>query len=140
MSETAPPSAPTRLPATLGAALARGFMGRCPRCGEGRIFRSWLKPRAACPCCQLDMSGQRSDDFPAYISIFLTGHILVPAIIILVLDYDLSAWTLAAILMPLALAMLLGWLQPAKGAVIAQQWWFGMHGFKRERLPEGDSR
>jgi uncharacterized protein (DUF983 family) len=27
-------------------------------------------------------------------------------------------------------------LQPAKGAVIALQWWHGMHGFRRERRPE----
>ena len=32
--------------------------------------------------------------------------------------------------------MMLGMLQPAKGAVISAQWWFGLHGFLKERLPE----
>ena len=39
---------------------------------------------------------------------------------------------------PLALVMLIALLQPSKGAVIALQWWNGMHGFKRER-PEGEN-
>jgi hypothetical protein len=29
--------------------------------------------------------------------------------------------------------MLIALLQPAKGVVIALQWWHGMHGFVRER-------
>jgi uncharacterized protein (DUF983 family) len=33
----------------------------------------------------------------------------------------------------MAFACMLGLLQPAKGAVIAMQWWLGMHGFVRER-------
>jgi hypothetical protein len=28
---------------------------------------------------------------------------------------------------------MIGFLQPAKGAIIALQWWFGMHGFVKER-------
>ena len=35
-------------------------------------------------------------------------------------------------------AMLLALIQPSKGAVIAMQWWHGMHGFRRERHPESD--
>jgi len=38
----------------------------------------------------------------------------------------------------LLVAMLLALLQPSKGAVIAMQWWHGMHGFRKERAPEGE--
>lgn len=31
--------------------LARGLRRRCPVCGEGRIFRSALRLRPACPAC-----------------------------------------------------------------------------------------
>jgi len=41
--------------------------------------------------------------------------------------------------MPLAIALMLGILQPAKGGIIAAQWWLGLVGFKKERLPEADS-
>lgn len=38
---------------------------------------------------------------------------------------------LGAVVVTLSLALLLATLQPANGAIIALQWWFGMHGFKR---------
>jgi len=121
------------LPATAWQALTRGLRECCPRCGGGRLFRKWLKPRDRCAACGLDLTPQQADDFPAYIAIFATGHLLAPVIILLVRDYALSGWQLASILLPLATAMMLAMLQPAKGAVIALQWWNGMHGFRRER-------
>ncbi len=76
---------------------------------------------------------QRADDFPAYIAILVTGHILAPVIIAMVSDLALSAGVIAAILLPLSVGLMLALLQPAKGAVIAVQWWHGLHGFTRER-------
>jgi len=134
-----PPAAPRAdiaLPASFGAALWRGARCRCPRCGEAPLFRKWLKPHDHCPACGLDISGQRADDFPAYVSIFVTGHLLAPVLIILASDFALSSMAILAIILPLAVIFMLATLQPAKGAVIALQWWHGMHGFRRERLPE----
>lgn len=137
MSNSPVPGIPASLPRGFRGALARGLHGRCPRCGEGRLFRKWLKPRDACPACALDLTPQQADDFPAYIAIFVTGHLLAPVIILLASDYALTSMQMAAVILPLALAMILTILQPAKGAVIAVQWWNGMHGFKRERADEG---
>lgn len=124
------------IPATFSQALLRGARGRCPRCGEGSLFRKWLKPRERCPVCALDLTPQRADDFPAYIAMIVTGHLMAPLIIMLSLDFELGPMAMLAIVVPLAVAMMLGMLQPAKGGVIATQWWFGMHGFVRERLPD----
>ncbi|AXB75688.1 DUF983 domain-containing protein [Novosphingobium sp. P6W] len=124
------------IPATFGQALLRGVRARCPRCKQGGLFRKWLKPREHCPVCVLDLTPQRADDFPAYIAMIVTGHLMAPLIIMLSLDFELGPVAMMAILVPLALAMMLGMLQPAKGGVIALQWWFGMHGFVKERLPE----
>lgn len=126
-------SKPISLPATLPSALWRGTLCRCPRCGDGKLFRKWLKPVDRCSVCDLDITGQRADDLPAYIGIFVSGHLLAPVIITLVVSYSLSPMALLAIIIPLALVMLIALLQPSKGAVIALQWWNGMHGFKRER-------
>lgn len=130
---------PHPLPRSLPAALWRGCLCRCPRCAEGKLFRKWLKPVDACAVCGLDISGQRSDDLPAYIGIFVTGHLLAPVIIALIADYSLSPLAMLAIIIPLALAMLFLLLQPSKGAVIALQWWNGMHGFKRERVQKDEA-
>jgi uncharacterized protein (DUF983 family) len=124
------------IPATFSQALLRGVRGRCPRCDEGRLFHKWLKPRERCPVCTLDLRPQRADDFPAYIAMIVTGHLMAPLIIMLSLDFALGPVAMIAILVPLALAMMLGMLQSAKGGVIAVQWWFGMHGFVKERLPQ----
>jgi uncharacterized protein (DUF983 family) len=121
------------LPASLWQAIMRGIPGHCPRCGSAGLFRQWLKPVDRCPFCLVDLTHQRADDFPAYIAILLTGHLVAPIIIMLSLEFDLSPLAMFAIIIPLVLAMMLGMLQPAKGAVIAAQWWFGMHGFVKER-------
>lgn len=124
------------LPATFWQAALRGIRCRCPRCGEAALFRKWLKPLDSCPACGVDWSPQRADDFPAYIAILVAGHLLAPIIIMLSLDFAMGPLAMVSIVVPLALAMMLGMLQPSKGAVIAAQWWYGLHGFRRERQPQ----
>ncbi len=121
------------LPATGREATFRGARGRCPRCSDAKLFTRYLKPVATCPNCLQDWTHQQADDFPAYVSILLTGHIMAPVIIALVQETALSLAALAAIIMTLMLALMIALLQPAKGAIIALQWWFGMHGFEKER-------
>lgn len=121
------------LPTSAWDAMSRGLRGRCPRCGDTKFFPRFLKPLATCPRCGQDWTHQQADDFPAYISILLTGHIMAPVMIALIRDTVLSLAALAAIIVSLMLALMIGLLQPAKGAVIAMQWWLGMHGFVRER-------
>ena len=128
-------AAPT-LPATFWQTALRGIAGKCPRCGEAKLFRKWLKSVDCCANCRQDWTHHQADDFPAYIAILVTGHLLAPLIIMLSADFELGPGAMAAILVPLAVAMMLGMLQPAKGAVIAAQWWHGLHGFVKERLPE----
>lgn len=111
------------------AALPHALAGRCPACGSAPLFARFLKPVDHCRACGQDWTHQQADDFPAYIVIFLVGHILVPMVISANMRFDLPllaqmlAWpTLTAIL---SLLM----IQPVKGAVIAWQWAHRMHGF-----------
>jgi uncharacterized protein (DUF983 family) len=39
--------------ATLGELLLRAFRLRCPRCGEGKLFRDLFRMHPACPACGL---------------------------------------------------------------------------------------
>ena len=117
------------LPQTLRIALWRGISGKCPRCGEARLFGKFLKPIAVCPRCHQDWTHHRADDMPPYISILITGHVLVPVIIYFGAVSEMSMWQALAICLVLASVLMIGLLQPAKGAVIALQWWHGMHGF-----------
>ena len=131
--EAGPVTTAVILPASGWTAISRGLRGRCPRCGEARLFRRFLKPVPLCMRCDQDWTHQQADDFPAYVSIFVTGHLMAPLIIALARDADLSVSAMVAIVLPLAMLLMIGLLQPAKGVIIAVQWWFGMHGFQKER-------
>lgn len=120
---------PATLPRKLGEAVLRGIRGRCPRCGQTALFARYLKPAAACSSCAQDWTLHRADDFPPYISIILTGHILAPVIIVVAGSEALPLWAQMGICLAIGAALLVALLQPAKGAVIALQWWMGMHGF-----------
>lgn len=113
--------------------MLRGVRGQCPRCGAAALFRKWLKPVDTCTHCAQDWSIQQADDFPAYIGIFLVGHLLAPVVITMIGTYAMSAWLTLAIVLPVAIVMLIAMLQPTKGAVIAFMWWQGIGKFRKER-------
>src|SRR3954470_14382404 len=69
------------------AALKRGLRGRCPRCGEGKLFRAFLKVDDHCAVCGQDFTPHRADDLPAYLVIVIVGHIIVPMILWIETDY-----------------------------------------------------
>ena len=117
-------------------ALKRGLRGRCPRCGEGKLFRAFLKVDDHCSACQLDFTPHRADDLPAYLVIVIVGHIVVPTILWIETDYSPSVPLQLSIYLPLTLILSLALLQPVKGAVVAIQWALRMHGFDEQNPTE----
>jgi uncharacterized protein (DUF983 family) len=111
------------------SALKRGFRGRCPRCGEGKLFRAFLKVDDHCSVCGLDFTPHRADDLPAYLVIVIVGHIVVPTVLFIETDFSPPVWLQLAIYLPLTLILSLLLLQPVKGAVVGVQWALRMHGF-----------
>jgi uncharacterized protein (DUF983 family) len=111
------------------SAIRRGLRGRCPRCGQGKLFRAFLKVDNNCSVCGLDYTPHRADDLPAYLVIVIVGHILVPVILWIETDYAPPVWLQLSIYLPVTLIASLGLLQPVKGAVVGVQWALRMHGF-----------
>jgi uncharacterized protein (DUF983 family) len=114
----------------LGQALRNGLRCRCPRCGQGKLYRRYLKLVDRCDSCGLDLSAARADDLPAYIAITIVGHILVLGLLHFQSDSGfIEPWVyllgmcVAAVGLPLLL------LPSIKGAVVAMQWSQRMHGF-----------
>ena len=104
-------------------ALRRGWSGRCPRCGDGRLFGRYLKMASRCAACGQDFEPYRADDAPAYFTILIVGHLVVP----LVLAFERYAvepplWQHALLWLPLSIALSLLLLPRTKGAVIALLW------------------
>ncbi|MBY0619717.1 DUF983 domain-containing protein [Sphingomonas ursincola] len=115
-------------PSALVAAL-RGMRNHCPRCDHKPLFARYLKPVARCACCGQDWTLHQADDFPAYIAIFISGHLLAPVLIAAGSRELLPMGWLALIAVLGALLLTIVMLQPAKGAVIALQYHWRMHGF-----------
>jgi uncharacterized protein (DUF983 family) len=116
----------------LWPAVLRGLRGRCPNCGRGRIFRAYLKVADRCSVCGEAFHHHRADDAPAYFVILIVGHIVVPLALAIELAYRPSYWMQLAFWLPATLAFALLLLQPVKGAIIAVQWVYRMHGFDPE--------
>ena len=110
-------------------AIKRGLRGRCPRCGEGKLFRAFLKVDDHCSVCGQDFTPHRADDLPAYLVIVIVGHFVVPMILWIETDYAPPLSLQLAIYLPFTLIASLLLLQPVKGAVVGLQWAFRMHGF-----------
>lgn len=119
-------------------AITRGLRGRCPHCGEGRLFRSFLKVADECPSCGESLHHHRADDLPAYLVIVIVGHIVVPLALMIETNYSPAVALQLAIYLPLTLLMSLVLLQPVKGAVVGLQWAFRMHGFDDTNDESGD--
>lgn len=120
----------------LGQAIKRGFLGRCPHCGNGRLFRKFLKVVDECPSCREEYRHQRADDAPAYLVILIVGHIVVPLALLVEKLYQPPHWLAFSIWLPLTLLMSLALLQPLKGAVVGLQWAQRMHGFNPDHEDE----
>jgi uncharacterized protein (DUF983 family) len=120
----------------LWSAMKRGFRCRCPRCGEGKMFRAFLKTANNCSVCGLDFTPHRADDLPAYLVIVIVGHIVVPIALSIETNFSPAVWLQLAIYLPLTFSLSLGLLQPVKGTVVGLQWALRMHGFD-ENAPDG---
>jgi len=107
---------------TLWQALKRGLLGKCPACGEAKLFGRFLKPVACCPSCGRDWTVQRADDFPAYLVVLVLGHLLIPVVVEVNLMFDMSMAAQMLLWPALAIAGALAMIQPAKGFVIALIW------------------
>ena len=126
---TAPLDTAGRPARPLLPAMRRGWRGRCPNCGQGRLFGAFLKVVDRCAVCGMEYFHQRADDAPPYFVILITGHIVVPIALLVETEFSPPLWVHAALWGPLTLALALGLLQPVKGAIVAWQWANYMHGF-----------
>ena len=113
-------------------ALRRGFLGRCPNCGQGKLFRAFLKVADHCEVCGEELHHHQADDAPAYFNIVIVGHIVVPLVLAVETAFAPAYWIHLVLWLPLILALSFGLMQPIKGAIVAWQWAHRMHGFDPE--------
>jgi uncharacterized protein (DUF983 family) len=102
--------------------MVAGLLGRCPRCGKGRLFQGFLALQPRCEYCGLDFSFADSADGPAVFVIFISGFIVAGSALAVEMLYAPPYWVHAVLWGPLILLTTLGPLRPMKGLLIALQY------------------
>ena len=110
------------------AILWRGILKHCPQCGVGPLLAGYLKPEPCCSHCGEDFRHISADDGPAWLTLLVVGHAVVPLMIVLGRDATISPWIAIVILALVMLAGVYFVLPRAKGAFIALIWMTGATG------------
>ncbi|MFN0217543.1 MAG: DUF983 domain-containing protein [Hyphomicrobium sp.] len=120
------------------ASIRRGWAQTCPACGEGRLYKSYLKVNDACPHCGEALHHHRADDAPPYFVMTITAHVVVGGILLLERNFAPDVWLQLAIWCPTLIALSLWLLPRVKGALIGYQWALRMHGFGLQAFEGAD--
>jgi uncharacterized protein (DUF983 family) len=109
--------------------IVRGLRLRCPSCGEGRLFRAYLKVNDSCAHCGEALHHQQADDAPPYLVILIVGHLVIPGAVAWQIAAEPSLWLYMSVIGALTVGLSLWLLPRMKGAVVGIQWANRMHGF-----------
>jgi uncharacterized protein (DUF983 family) len=112
-----------------------GLRGRCPRCGEGRLFSGFLSLNPRCAACGLDFAFADSADGPAVFVILIVGFVIAGAALLTEVAFSPPIWLHFVLWVPLVLILCLGTLRPLKGVLIALQY---HHKAEEGRIHGGD--
>ncbi len=109
-------------------AMLRGLRGQCPCCGQGRLFRGYLRVAETCEACGAPLGRVRADDAPPYFTIFIAGHLLLPPVFWIEKAWQPPMWLHMAVWLPLFTVVCILLLRPVKGATLAWMMRLGVTG------------
>ncbi|MGC1301573.1 MAG: DUF983 domain-containing protein [Caulobacteraceae bacterium] len=107
---------------SLSDGVRRGMMGRCPNCGQGRLFSGYLSVEPTCEACGHDLARYRADDGPAYVTILLVGHLIVAPLLCFRFIWTWNPVLVVALTCSGVLAATLAILPRVKGGFIGALW------------------
>jgi len=99
-----------------------GLRGRCPRCGEGRLFSGFLTVGKQCGVCGLDYGFADAGDGPAIFVMLIMGFVVVGMALGVELSYQPPLWLHFIVFVPLAIVLCLIPLRLIKGVLITLQY------------------
>ena len=104
--------------------VSTGIRGKCPRCGQGRLFKGFLSLRPSCEVCGLDYSFADPADGPAF---FVTCFGCIPAVFLGVwieVVYEAPYWVHLVTTLPVLLLTCIPPLRPLKGWLVCSQYYY----------------
>lgn len=107
--------------------IAAGLLCRCPRCGEGKLFKGYLKLAPACSVCGLDFKFADSGDGPAIFVIFLVAPLIIILALAVGAVFNPPPYVHLMLWIPATLIFSLALLPPFKGVLVALQYRHDAH-------------
>jgi uncharacterized protein (DUF983 family) len=120
---------------TMRDAALRALRGYCPCCGQGKLFRAYLKQVDNCSVCGESFGAIRADDAAPWLTIIVVGHIFLPLAFLADLSF-LPTWAAMLSMAGVFTALSLVLLPRAKALFIAILWVTRAPGYN---LPETDT-
>jgi len=99
----------------------RGLRGRCPQCGQGKLYAGYLKIADQCATCHHVLSGHDVGDGPVVPVMLLIGGVVVGMALWLELSFEPPLWVHGVILAPSTIGLALAVMPLVKGVNVALQ-------------------
>lgn len=102
-------------------AVKAGLMGRCPHCGQGRLFQGFLKVVPRCAACGYDLARVETGDGAATFIMQISGFVVGFSALAVELNSHPPLWLHLMIWPPLVVGLALALMRPGKGLMTALQ-------------------
>jgi uncharacterized protein (DUF983 family) len=102
--------------------LKAAILGRCPRCGRGKLFDGYLAVRSRCACCNLDYSVFDPGDGPAVFVVLIAGGIVTASALWVESSFHPAYWVHAVLWLPLIGLLTIALLRMIKGLLLVLQY------------------
>jgi uncharacterized protein (DUF983 family) len=98
------------------------LLGRCPRCGEGKLFDGYLTVAPRCTKCGLDYATFDAGDGPAAFVVLIVGAIVCAGALYIEFTFSPPYWVHAVLWIPAILILTFALLRLAKALLLVLQY------------------
>ncbi len=110
----------------------RALFRRCPNCGSGRLFTSYLKQVDQCAVCGEAYGHIRSDDAAPWLTVLVVGLVGAPIVAVIESLTDWPNWVSMTVWPLFGLLLALAVLPRTKAVIIAMIWFTRGPGSERD--------
>ncbi|MGK0266681.1 MAG: hypothetical protein ACI82N_000930 [Maricaulis sp.] len=99
-----------------------GLTGRCPKCGEGAMFKGLLEIAPSCDACGENFEGADIGDGAAVFALFIVGFLAIVLFLLMAVIFrGMPWWAHMIVQVPFIFGASILSLRPLKGLLFALQ-------------------
>lgn len=97
------------------------FKPRCPKCGEGKLFKNMLDVVDQCSMCGLTLKHHDAADGPTFFALCIVGVLVTTGAALVEMHFEPPMWVHAALWLPLTLIGSIACLRSFKAILITME-------------------